>query len=137
MKFEESTFIRFSFTQQQIRKNLANALRDYDIAKKDSILEVKFTYSYSALIKAGIALLSYHQVKVRSVPGHHVKIIEKMSEMLNDEAVDDIGNVMRSKRNIDLYGGGVEITEKECREYIIFAGRVLKRIKNIITTKTK
>ena len=137
MKFEESTFVRFSFTHQQIKKNLANALRDYDIAKKDSILEVKFTYSYNALIKAGIALLSYHQVKVRSVPGHHVKIIEKMSEMLNDEAVDDIGNVMRSKRNIDLYGGGVEITEKECREYIIFVGGVLKRIKNIITTKTK
>ena len=137
MKFEESVFIRFSFIQQQIKKNLASALRDYDIAKKDSILEVKFTYSYNALIKAGIALLSYHQVKVRSVPGHHVKILEKMAEILKDEAVTDIGNVMRSKRNIDLYGGGVEITEKECREYIIFVGRVLKRIKNLITTKTK
>ncbi len=137
MKFEESTFIRFSFTQQQIKKNLASALRDYDIAKKDSIPEVKFTYSYNALIKAGIALLSYYQVRVRSVQGHHVKILEKMAEILKDEAVTDIGNVMRSKRNIDLYGGGVEITEKECREYIIFVGRVLKRIKNIITTKTK
>ena len=137
MKFEESTFIRFSFTQQQIKKNLASALRDYDIAKKDSITEVKFPYSYNALIKAGIALLSYYQVRVRSVPGHHVKILEKMAEILKDEAVDDIGNVMRSKRNIDLYGGGVEITEKECREYITFVGRVLKRIKNIITTKTK
>ena len=60
-----------------------------------------------------------------------------MAEILKDEAVADIGNVMRSKRNIDLYGGGVEITEKECREYIIFVGRILKRIKNIITTKTK
>lgn len=137
MKFEESTFIRFSFTQQQIKKNLESALRDYDIAKKDSIPEVKFTYSYNALIKAGIALLSYYQVRVKSVPGHHVKILEKMAEILKDEAVTDIGNVMRSKRNIDLYGGGAEITEKECREYIIFVGRVLKRIKNIITTKTK
>ncbi len=135
MKFEESTFIRFSFTQQQIKKNLESALRDYDIAKKDSIPEVKFTYIYNALIKAGIALLSYYQVRVRSVPGHHVKILEKMAEILKDEAVADIGNVMRSKRNIDLYGGGVEITEKECREYITFGGRVLKRIKNIITTK--
>ncbi len=82
MKFEESTFIRFSFTQQQIKKNLESALRDYDIAKKDSIPEVKFTYIYNALIKAGIALLSYYQVRVRSVPGHHVKILEKMAEIL-------------------------------------------------------
>ena len=51
MKFQESTVIRFSFTQQQIRKNLESAFRDYDIARKDCILEVKFTYSYNALIK--------------------------------------------------------------------------------------
>jgi len=120
MNFEDSAFTRFSFTQQQIKKNLANALRDYEIAIKDSILEVKFNYSYNALIKAGIALLSYYQVKIRSVPGHHVKIIEKMAEILNDDMVDDIGNVMRSKRNMDFYGGGTEVTEKECNEYLHF-----------------
>jgi len=32
-------------------------------------------YSYNELIKAGIALPSYYQVRVRSVPGHHVKIL--------------------------------------------------------------
>jgi len=137
MNFDDSTFTRFSFTQQQIKKNLTNALRDFDIAKKDSIVEVKFNYSYNALIKAGIALLSYYQVKIKSVPGHHVKIIEKMAEILKDEMIDDVGNVMRSKRNIDFYGGGIEITEKECNEYMRFVEGILKRIKDIITSRTK
>jgi uncharacterized protein (UPF0332 family) len=137
MNFDDSTFTRFSFTQQQIKKNLTNALRDFDIAKKDSIVEVKFNYSYNAFIKAGIALLSYYQVKIKSVPGHHVKIIEKMAEILKDEMIDDVGNVMRSKRNIDFYGGGIEITEKECNEYMRFVEGILKRIKDIITSRTK
>ena len=63
-------------------------------------------YYYNALIKAGMALIAAKgRVKVRSVAGHQIKIIEKMSEILNDEMVMAIGNAMRSKRNEDLYGG--------------------------------
>lgn len=39
---------------------------------------------------------------------------------------------MRSKRNVDLYAGGVEVTEKECIEYIEFVGKALQNIKNTI-----
>lgn len=77
-------------------------------------------------------MISFYQVKVRSVPGHHVKIIEKMAEILNDETIDDIGNIMRSKRNRDFYGGGIEVTEKECVEYIQFVENVLVKIKNVL-----
>ena len=129
MKFEEKYFVKFNFTSEQINKNLNNASRDLDIAKKDKILEVKFNYAYSALVKTGIALLSYYHIKVKSAPGHHLKIIDKLAEDLNDEAVADIGNIMRSKRNLDFYLGGAEITEKECREYINFAGEVLNLVK--------
>lgn len=90
---------------------------------------MKFNYAYTALIKAGIALLSFYQVKIRSVPGHHVKIIDKMSEILGDDTINDIGNVMRSKRNMDFYSGGIEVTKKECSEYIQFVDNVLIRIK--------
>ena len=76
MNFEDASFARFTFTKSQIKKNLDNALKDFDIAKRDEILDVKFNYTYTSLIKAGIALLSFHQVKIRSVPGHHVKIKE-------------------------------------------------------------
>jgi len=132
MKFEDKFFTRFQFTNEQINKNLKNALKDLEIAKKDKILEVKFNYSYSVLIKAGIALLSYYQVKIRSVSGHHVKIIEKLAHILRDRAIADIGNIMRSKRNLDLYSGGIEVTQKEAHEYLKFVEKVLNRIKIII-----
>jgi len=64
MKFEDKYFARFSFSQEQIEKNLKNAFRDLEIAKEVKILDVQFNYTYTALIKAGIALLSYHQVKI-------------------------------------------------------------------------
>jgi len=110
--FDREYFVDFKFTPDQIRKNLNNALKDLGIAKKDRILDVKFNYAYTALIKAGITLLSFYGIKVRSVSGHHRKIIEKLSELLKDESIEDIGNVMRHKRNLDLYTGGVEVTEK-------------------------
>ena len=132
MKFEDRYFIHFDFSKDQIKKNYQNALKDFSIAKKDTILEVKFNYAYTALIKAGITLLSFYKVKIKSVPGHHIKIIEKMSEILKDDSISDIGNVMRSKRNIDFYSGGMEVTEKECREYILFIERVLTRVGEMV-----
>ena len=49
MDFEDAFFVRFTFTKSQIKKNLDNALKDFDIAKRDSILDVKFNYVYTAL----------------------------------------------------------------------------------------
>jgi hypothetical protein len=130
--FEDKYFSKFQFTAERIKSNLQNALKDLGIAQKDKITEVKFTYAYNALIKAGIALLSHHRVKVKSVPGHHIKIIEKLAQLLSDETIMDMGNTMRSKRNLDLYEGGIEVTGKECREYLEFTEKVLSRVKDII-----
>jgi len=132
MKFEEKYFTKFHFTKEQVKKNLQNALRDLDIAKTDEILDVKFNYTYTALLKGGIALLSFHQRKVRSAPGHHIKIIEKLAQLLKDEDISDMGNLMRSKRNLDLYNGGIEITRKECIEYVAFVKNVLNRVGKIV-----
>lgn len=132
MKFDDRYFSRFKFIEEQINKNFQNALKDFDIAKKDKILDVKFNYVYTSLIKAGIALLSFEQRKVKSIPGHHFKIIEKISEILKDDSIMTMGNLMRSKRNLDFYSGGIEITEKECKEFIEFTEKVLAKIKNII-----
>jgi len=132
MKFEDKYFVKFKFSKEQIEKNFRNALKDLGIAKKDKILEVKFNYAYTALIKGGITLLSYYQVKVRSIPGHHIKIIENLAQILKDETIADIGNIMRSKRNLDLYAGGIEVTEKECREYINFIEKIISKIEEFI-----
>jgi len=133
MKFEDKYFSKFTFTKDQIKKNFKNAQKDFTIAKKVNILEVKFNYAYTALIKAGITLLSHYQVKIKSVPGHHVKIIEKLARILKDDDVENIGNSMRSKRNLDFYAGGIEVTEKECREYINFVEEVLAKLQKSLS----
>jgi hypothetical protein len=53
MEFEERFFARFNFSTGQVRIYLANARRDLEIAKQTDILDVKFNYAYSALIKGG------------------------------------------------------------------------------------
>ena len=94
---------------------------------------MKFTYAYQALIKGGIALIAkIGKVKIRSVPGHHIKILEKMSEILKEETIFTIGNAMRMKRNLDLYSGGEIITEKEANEYLEFVESVLKTIEKLV-----
>lgn len=132
MKFDDKYFNNFNFSKDQIKKNFNNALKDLKIAKEDKIAEVKFNYTYTALIKTGIALASFYGKKIKSAPGHHVKIIETIAHALRDDSVNDIGNVMRSKRNTDFYGGGIDITEKESKEYLEFVEEVIKRTEEII-----
>lgn len=132
MRFDDKYFRKFKFSIQQITKNLENAYKDLKIAKEVKIPEVRFNYTYTALIKGGIALLSYYQIKIKSVPGHHVKIIEQLGRLLGDDSILDAGNVMRTKRNTDFYEGGIEVTATECREYLMFTEAVLMRIRKII-----
>ncbi len=132
IKFDYNYFREFSFTEEQCLKNLKNSQKDIEISQKDKFLDVRFNYAYSALIKCGIALLSFYSQKVRSVPGHHIKIIEKMAEILNDERISIIGNLMRTKRNIDLYSGGVEVTKKECADYTLLVQDVFRKVSKII-----
>lgn len=69
MKFDDKYFKDFIFTKEQVKKNFENALKDIDIARQDKIADVKFTYSYDALIKGGIALISRYNKKVNNGAG--------------------------------------------------------------------
>jgi hypothetical protein len=42
-------------------------------------------------------------------------------------------NIMRSKRNLDFYAGGIEFTQKECREYINFVEEVLTKLEKLLS----
>jgi hypothetical protein len=83
--------------------------------------------SYQALIKIGIAVQAKNGIRVRSIIGHHVKILEKLSENLSDPDISTIGNVMRMKRNKDLYDAGATITKKEVDDYIVFVSGVIQK----------
>jgi hypothetical protein len=133
MKFDDQYFSKQKFDPGQIGQLIGNAERDIKIAHKVDIPEVRFTYAYSAFLKAAIALLAHFEAKAKSVPGHHVKVIEMMSTILDNEAVEDIGNAMRTKRNLDLYSGGVELTDKDSRDYLKFTEEVLSQVKRKIS----
>lgn len=133
MRFNKKSFQNYKFSGDEINQYYQNILRDLNIARKDGFPEVRFTYSYQALIKCGITLIAkVGQAKVRSIPGHHKKILEKLSEILQDRKILDIGNAMRVKRNLDVYGGGEMITEKEADEYLEFVEGVLKKIEKLV-----
>lgn len=135
-QFGSEYFKEFKFTAEEIEQYLQNAFHDLEIARKDPFPEVRFTYSFQALIKGGISLIAkMGNVKVRSIPGHHAKILEKLSEILNEPDILTMGNVMRKKRNTDLYGGGDIVSEKETSEYFDFVEAVLKRITKLIKSR--
>lgn len=133
MKFDNKYFKKFNFSKEGVNKNYENSLKDLNIAKEDDFLDVKFNYAYRSFIKLVITTLSFHNMKVRSVRGHHFKMIEVFAKILKDENVENMGNLMRSKRNRDLYTGAIDITEKECREYIEFVEGISKKVKRIIS----
>jgi len=105
INFEDKFFEKFEFTKEQTRKHLNNSLKDLQIANRVGIIDVKFNYAYSALLKAGIALLSLERRRIKSVPGHQVKIIQILAQLLDDKSIEDLGNVMRTKRNQDFLRG--------------------------------
>ncbi|MBU4485211.1 hypothetical protein KKA47_07325 [bacterium] len=72
--FETRYFQKINFDEDQVRIYLNNCLKDIKIAEESLHNEVRFNYSYRALIKAGIALIAkIGGVKVRGIPGHHIK----------------------------------------------------------------
>ena len=133
--FDKQFFQKHSFTRDQIRQYIASMTEDLEIAKENTRARVKFNYSYQALIRCGIILLAHHGYKVRSKVGHHIKIIDALSEILNDTSIADIGNVMRQKRNTDFYGIGIFISDSESQQYYAFVESTILKAKKILDEK--
>jgi len=110
-------FEKFAFSRKQIDRYFSAALRNFKIASNSKIPEVIFMFSYDALIKLAIAVCAKNGLRVKARAGHHFELLEKLSELIDLKEVEIIGNKMRRKRNLDLYGGGALISEKEAREY--------------------
>lgn len=124
--FENNYFRKIKFTDGQIKQYFRAAKRDLNIASESNVPEIVFKFSYDALIKLGIALIAKRGYKVRSAIGHHVKILEKMSQILRNEDIITFGNKMRKDRNFDFYGGGILISQKDSQEYLKFTSSLFK-----------
>jgi HEPN domain-containing protein len=138
IRYDPKYFQKFSFSREAIKRYFQNASQDLKIAQTDPYSQVRFSYAYQALLKAGIALIARQGgVKVRSVPGHHVKVIDGLARLLEDEEIKIIGHAMRKKRNMDMYEGGEYISKKEADDYLKFVEAVVKRVKGIIGTAAR
>ena len=128
--FETKFFERKKFETKTVKKYFSGAERDFIIARENKHPEVTFKFSYDCLIKIGITLIASHGQRIKSRTGHHVKILEKLSQILGNKDIEIMGGAMRKKRNFDLYEGGTIISEKEAKEYFNF-------VKIIITESEK
>ena len=122
--FATKFFQKQKVSERMVFKYFRNAVKDFQIASKNEESEVIFKFSYDSLIKIGIALISANGYRTRGKTGHHIKILEKLSQFLNDEDIAIIGNKMRKKRNLDLYDGGIIIGSKEAKQYLNFVEKV-------------
>jgi hypothetical protein len=127
INFESQYFQKLAFKGEQIEQFMKSALHDLKIAEESDIPDVVFKFSYDALIKLGIVLIAKKGHKVRSATGHHVKILEKLSQILKEEDVLVFGNKMRQERNANLYDGGFFVGEKDSREYLGFVKSLFKK----------
>jgi len=127
INFDPKYFQKFRFGPNQADKYLKAAWRDLKISRQSNVAEVQFQFSYNALIKLGIAVISNFGYKIRSKSGHHMKILEKTALILNEKDIYSIGNRMRKKRNTDLYDGGIMISKKETGEYLDWVAEVFKK----------
>ncbi|GMX57962.1 MAG TPA: hypothetical protein PKK37_04895 [Candidatus Pacearchaeota archaeon] len=124
-------FEKFKFTAGQIGNYCRSAERDLAIARKSQIPEVIFRFAYDALLKLAIAACAQSGLRAKSRQGHHIELIRKLAEFLDDEDVEILGNQMRSKRNWDLYGGGTIISAKEAKEYFDWVVKVFAKAQKL------
>jgi len=105
------------FSDRQIENYFKSALRDFRIAQDSDVPEIIFKFSYDSLLKIAIAVCAKNNLRVKARTGHHVDLVKKLSEYLEDEDIYVVGNEMRKKRNFDLYSGGILVTKKEASNY--------------------
>lgn len=133
--FDNRFFQKQKFDSRTIKRYFNGALKDFKIASKNREAEVIFDFSYKVLIKLGIVAIAFCGYRVRSRISHHVKILEKLSQILKDRDIEIIGNKMRKKRNLDLYEGGIIISLKEAKEYLNFIKKVINKIERYLKSQ--
>lgn len=124
--FESIFFEKRKFEKKVLDKYFDSAMRDLKIAADNRHPEVIFKFSYDSLIKTGLTLVAFYGYRVKSRRGHHIKILEKLSDILGNKNIKIMGEAMRKKRNLDLYDGGAIISDKEAREYLSFIKNIVK-----------
>ena len=135
MIFDPKYFRKMDFSLKQVENYFISAVKDMKIADKYEDPEVRFEFVFKSLIKFGITLIAFHGYKVSSRKGHHQKVLEKMSEILGNNDILIASEVIRKNRNTEFYDGGIIITEKQSKEYLLFLKEVYVLSKSFLINK--
>ncbi|MCI0622779.1 MAG: HEPN domain-containing protein [Acidobacteria bacterium] len=119
---------------EQISQYLAGAEKKLASAKKILSVDEEAAYqlAYEAMLKGSLGFMLSHGVRPRSLPGHHVTIIEFAEKHLGTEFKDLISmfNRMRRKRHDTIYQVSAFISQKEAEDALATAGKYLAAIRH-------
>jgi len=120
----------------QIRRFLESASKKLAAAKK--VLEIdeeaSFQQAYEAMLKASLALMLSYGTRPRSLPGHHIAIIEFAGKHLGKEFRDLVAmfDRIRRKRNLALYDVSGFISRRDAEQAVQTASTFLATIRELI-----
>lgn len=126
-------FKKQKFSPQEIENFFKSAKEDFSIADKNKEPKVIFEFSYDTLIKCALAVCAANGLRITAKIGHHIELIRKLSEFLNNKDVNAIGNEMRMKRNQNLYDAIFVVSEKETKDYLKWTEQILGQVEDYIS----
>ena len=129
MIFDKNFFVSQKFSLEELGKIKKSIKRNLELARSSNEPEIIFHFSYMALIKIGIYYIAREGYRVKSQPGHHIKIIESLGKILDSEDILITGDKMRKDRNLDLYGVDSAIEQEEANEYLEFVKGLFQKMK--------
>lgn len=123
---------------EQVQRFLASAEKKLASARKALQIDEEACYqlAYEAMLKASLGLMLSFGVRPRSLPGHHVTIIEFAEKRLGKEYEKLIAmfDRMRRKRHQALYDVSGFISKQEAQnaleiaeQYLTIIGKAMKR----------
>ena len=124
---------------ERIARYLAGAEKKLQAARKVLIIDEEASYqlAYEAMLKASLGFMLSFGVRPRSLPGHHVTIIEFAGDRLGAEFKHLISmfDRMRRKRHQAIYEVDGFISTTEVRQAINSAEQYLNVISDTIQQK--
>ena len=123
----------------QISRFLASAEKKLTAAKKtvDIDEEASYQIAYEAMLKASLGLMLNFGVRPRSLPGHHVTIIEFAAKHLGKEFKNLVAmfDRMRRKRHQAIYDVTGFISKQEALHALETAEKYLAIVRDEIQKK--
>jgi len=123
------------FNPKAIEKLLERAAIDLDTAQRNlnDDPECSFTYSYNAMLRSGLALMSQEGYRP-DIKDKHQTVVRFVAAVLGkkmDQLITDY-NVMRRKRNRFIYEPDMPCSRKEAEFALAAARRFVESIRTVL-----